>query len=139
MDVSAADFQQQVLLRSREVPILVDFWADWCQPCKILSPILENLAGEFDGAFESISHSLSTALYRNGTGSVGQVGSGVTGGTMTLKDLNDIAKFGTNTRVGAAAAARLAADAGTDAYISEGETLSKQDYGQFRKTGKRPQ
>lgn len=51
-DVSTAEFQQEVLLRSREVPVLVDFWADWCQPCKTLSPYLEALADEYGGQFE---------------------------------------------------------------------------------------
>ena len=51
-DVSVAGFQQEVLLRSRDVPVLVDFWAEWCAPCKTLSPLLERLTVEAGGTFE---------------------------------------------------------------------------------------
>ena len=51
-DVTTETFQQDVLQRSREVPVLVDFWAEWCQPCKTLSPTLEALAEEYDGRIE---------------------------------------------------------------------------------------
>lgn len=50
-DVSVADFQEKVLDASRQVPVVVDFWADWCQPCRILKPILEKLAAEYGGRF----------------------------------------------------------------------------------------
>ena len=53
-DVDTANFPQEVLQRSREVPVVVDFWASWCQPCLILGPILEKVAAEAVGAFELV-------------------------------------------------------------------------------------
>ena len=50
-DTTEASFEQDVILRSKDVPILVDFWASWCEPCKALGPILEKLAAEFNGGF----------------------------------------------------------------------------------------
>ncbi len=53
-DADPNTFEQDVIARSADVPVVVDFWATWCQPCKQLTPILENLAVEFGGKFQLV-------------------------------------------------------------------------------------
>jgi putative thioredoxin len=51
IDVNEADFRTAVLERSAQVPVVLDLWAEWCEPCKELSPLLERFAEEFGGRF----------------------------------------------------------------------------------------
>ena len=47
IDITAENFEQEVL--KSDVPVIVDFWAEWCVPCKMVHPILDKISNEYDG------------------------------------------------------------------------------------------
>jgi putative thioredoxin len=51
INVTEADFEYEVVAYSKNTPVVVDFWATWCQPCKVLTPLLEKLVSEMGGSF----------------------------------------------------------------------------------------
>ncbi len=51
INVSDNDFERQVIEQSRNVPVVVDFWATWCAPCRMLGPILDRMAEKYKGKF----------------------------------------------------------------------------------------
>jgi len=51
IEVTDESFQKEVIEKSKKIPVLVDFWAAWCGPCRMLTPILEDLSKEYKGKF----------------------------------------------------------------------------------------
>jgi len=52
IDITDAQFEQEVL--KSDIPVFVDFWAEWCGPCKVISPVIEELSADYDGKIKFV-------------------------------------------------------------------------------------
>jgi len=59
LDVNDANFQAEVL--NSQLPVLVDFWASWCGPCRMLAPIVENIAKNYEGKLKVVKLNVDEA------------------------------------------------------------------------------
>ena len=62
INVTDKDFKEEVIEKSEEIPVVVDFWSNWCPPCHILGPILEKIAEEQKGKFILAKADIDQAL-----------------------------------------------------------------------------
>ena len=54
MEINDSEFEEKVIGKSKDIPVVVDFYADWCAPCQMLGPIMEKVAEEFKGKIELV-------------------------------------------------------------------------------------